>query len=547
MTRAAFWTNARSAVAVVVLTLGAALLIVPGAKSRALYGDEIRTWRDSVKESYKLILTGKNNVDHAPLSYLLVKITADVLHSHSPWVLRLPSVLCGLLCIPAAFWLGRTVTSNALGVIMSALAAVDLSLVWQSQQSRMYSMLLLIMLVASVQMVKLSNDAGKPRWRWALLGFLISIGLWIHAASVVLLVGVIVLGAMLWWQNSEARAKIIINAALSILIALLISAPPLKKLISMKDREKIESRSVPSVRDQIKILTRELSGSPDLTWLMVAMTVGGLVLLGYQHPQKRPAAATLLAIAVFTVVALLIAALRRPVHGARYVTTADPAMWVGIAVLLLWGFTHSQWIAKGIASVALAAFVLMQAQRCTQAEQITGTHQYANQFASATKWLHSKLRPGERVICIPRVPLLYRQYYDINVKTDMETAMIALTRMGPEKQKQLLPQRRRRWTRKPTYVMVFSPPGRVQRGKSSDPRVLVPTVGKLYQVTVDTSRLPNAKPAQIYIYKFTVKGSWMYDSTGKLLETGKRTRPPSTKPATRPATRAATRPSTRPR
>jgi hypothetical protein len=547
--RAPLWTDSLAAVAVVALTLVAACLIIPGAKTRALYGDEIRTWRDSVKESYALILSGKNNVDHAPLSYLLVKITSDALRSQSPWVLRLPSVLCGLLCIPAAFWLGRTVQSNALGIIMSALAAVDLSLVWQSQQSRMYSMLLLIMLVATVQMVKLSNDGGKPRRRWALLGVLISVGLWTHAASVVLLVGLTVLAAALWWQHRESRGQIATSAIIAIAIAVVISSPPLKKLVSMKDRQKIESRSVPTVRDQIKILTRELSGNRDLTSLMAAMTVAGLVMLAYQNPQQRPAAAAMLAVAGFTVVALAIAALRRPVHGARYVTTADPAMWVGISLLLMWGFTRPMRAVQGITSILLAAFVIFQAQRCTQAEQITGTHQYANQFASATKWLHGKLRPGERVICIPRVPLLYRQYYNINTKSDMETAMIALTRLDPQKQKQLLPNRRRRWTRKPTYVMVFSPPNRIQRGKSADPRVLLPTLGLLYQVTVDTSRLPRAKPAQIFIYKFTVKGSWLYDSKGNLLETGKRVRQATTrattKPATRPATRATTRPASR--
>src|SRR5262249_52533202 len=161
----------------------------------------------------------------------------------------------GLLCIPAAFWLGRVVYSNALGLIVAALATVDLSLIWQSQQARMYTMLLLIVLVGVVQLVKLADGAGLPRWRWVLMGVILAIGMWTHAASIVLYIGVLVLAGMLVRQQkklgqSGASKQIIISAAIAIGIGLLFSSPALFRLTSMVDRDPIESANVDSVPAQ---------------------------------------------------------------------------------------------------------------------------------------------------------------------------------------------------------------------------------------------------------------------------------------------------------
>lgn len=41
--------------------------------------------------------------DHPPLSYLLVCLSTALLGTQAEWALRLPSLLAGILCIPAAF------------------------------------------------------------------------------------------------------------------------------------------------------------------------------------------------------------------------------------------------------------------------------------------------------------------------------------------------------------------------------------------------------------------------------------------------------------
>src|SRR4051794_40064720 len=74
----------------VILTCVAAFLIIRGGVRLPTFADEVRTWRDGVKTPYLKILTWRNNPDHVPLSYLLVKITCNLFGTDANWALRLP-------------------------------------------------------------------------------------------------------------------------------------------------------------------------------------------------------------------------------------------------------------------------------------------------------------------------------------------------------------------------------------------------------------------------------------------------------------------------
>jgi 4-amino-4-deoxy-L-arabinose transferase-like glycosyltransferase len=535
-----------SAAAVGLLMLVAGYLIVPGARSLAVYGDEVRTWRDSVKESYGTILTWRHNRDHAPLSYLLVKITSDIVGKERGQWMRIPSVISGLLCIPAAFWLGRAVWSNGLGIISAALATVDVSLIWQSQQARMYPLLLLVILLGMVQVVKLANTGGKPRWRWVLLGVILGVGMWTHAQSSALLVAIVVLGITLMVQrqpDGETPKRVLQGALISLSIGLLMSSPALYRLFNIVEREEIDSPNVESIRGQFKVLGRELTGGMDLSSLLGVLMVGGLVLLAVQQKDRRSAAIALLAVGVFSVGVLLIVARFRPVHGARYVTSADPALWIGVGWVVLWALRSPYVIVRAAMGLLLAAHLGWQGLRCTQAAMIAGTHQYANEFALAVQWLRStKVAPGDQVMCVPQIPGIYRSYYGLNTTPDMDADLRKLLTASSAGRISVWAGRQQKWTRRVTYVLAISPPEAGQRAGGNDPRRIVPLLARLYEVSVKTKGiLPDKKPMRVFIFKISKKGSWVYDAKGKMLASGKPTTKPATKPSSRPVTRPATR------
>src|SRR5262249_24008023 len=132
------------------------------------------------------------STDHPPLSYLLVKLTVDVFHTDTGWALRLPSLVCGVLCIPAAYLLGRVIwkESPLAGLLVALLACVDLNLVWQSQQARMYSMLMLVSLVGTAFMLLILNHKRQAAIS-VLLGVILGVAVWLHYSSLALWGGAI--------------------------------------------------------------------------------------------------------------------------------------------------------------------------------------------------------------------------------------------------------------------------------------------------------------------------------------------------------------------
>lgn len=535
-------SNRVSAVAVGILVLVAAYFILPGARHVAIFGDEMRTWRDAITKDYSTILTWQHNADHAPLSYLLVKITCDLTGRDQGALMRLPSVIFGLLCIPAAFWLGRCVWSNALGVLVAAFAAVDVSLIWQSQQARMYPHLMLIMLVGLVQIVKLADGGAFSRWRWGLLGLTIGIGLWTHIASIVLGVGVLVLIGILIWQKYQAGFSqlkpILVGGILTISIVAMLGWPACFRLAEKAEEDEVESVNFPSTISQFNFTAKELSGSAILTGVMASLMVAGLIGLATKEPQRRAVASILLVVGLLTGINLFITSFWRPVLGARYLTSAYPSMWLGIGCILLWCFSNPYIFVRGIAGIVLAAHLSFQAYRCTDLINIFGTHQYANEFAKAVKLILRAQAKDEsvQIIAVPSLPRLHRMYYKYKVARGMDVDIRGIVKASSKRLPVLLENRQKKWGKHDTYVLVVAPTSPTLRNTPADPRKFLPAVGKVFQVPVNVAKLATKKPTRVYVVKVTSKGSWVFDADGKELAASARTGPRA-----RPTT-AATQP-----
>src|ERR1700722_11769107 len=67
---------------------------------------------------------GRQTDSHPPLSYILLYPVLQTFGVNDIAV-RMPSLICGLLLIPAMYWLGRTVHSHRVGLLAAFFAAVS--------------------------------------------------------------------------------------------------------------------------------------------------------------------------------------------------------------------------------------------------------------------------------------------------------------------------------------------------------------------------------------------------------------------------------------
>ncbi|MFN3762360.1 MAG: glycosyltransferase family 39 protein, partial [Anaerolineae bacterium] len=106
-----------------------------------LDGHEI--WGD---EAYSITIAGwplaravSGNVDtHPPLYYALLWITVRVIGT-SPFAVRFPSTLAGLIVVPLMYRLGRALDRRT-GLIAAILTAISPFLIYYSQEARMYAL-----------------------------------------------------------------------------------------------------------------------------------------------------------------------------------------------------------------------------------------------------------------------------------------------------------------------------------------------------------------------------------------------------------------------
>ena len=108
---------------------------------------------------------------HPPLYYALLHLWLVAFGSASPLFLRLFSVLIGLLCLPAIWWLARLLYPSRARVALWALLLLALSPIhiFYSQEVRMYGLEMLLGMVSTGFFWRLATgDWGSGTGEWSL-------------------------------------------------------------------------------------------------------------------------------------------------------------------------------------------------------------------------------------------------------------------------------------------------------------------------------------------------------------------------------------------
>lgn len=141
-----------------IITL-AFLLRVTALDSQSLWGDE--TFSVAVASLRPLPLLEIALVDkvHPPLYYLLLHVWLPI--GQQEFCVRFFSVVSGCLCVAMTYALGKTIDGPRLGAISSFLLALSPFHVWYSQETRMYSLAMLLTVAAAYLFVKCLEDCRK--------------------------------------------------------------------------------------------------------------------------------------------------------------------------------------------------------------------------------------------------------------------------------------------------------------------------------------------------------------------------------------------------
>ncbi|MGQ0519851.1 MAG: glycosyltransferase family 39 protein [Actinomycetota bacterium] len=169
--------------ALVVAGLCLAALVLRLAVDRGLWADEAISV-DLATRSFPGMLHQLRTDDvHPPLHSVILWLVVRGAGT-SELAVRLPSMLLGVAVVPALYAAGRALYDRRTGVVAAALGVVSPLLVWYSQEARMYSLFMLLGVVAlwaQVQAVR----RGRLAY-WGIYAAASAALLWTHYFSVLL-------------------------------------------------------------------------------------------------------------------------------------------------------------------------------------------------------------------------------------------------------------------------------------------------------------------------------------------------------------------------
>lgn len=170
--------NASSKIEIQILTaitLLAAFLRIYQLGAESLWLDEATTYMVASNSFFQVLEVTSNDV-HPPLYYILVHFF--LLLGNSEIILRLPSMIMGILSVPVLYFITARMFSLKEGLVSSFLLSVSMVHIYYSQEARMYSMLLFLSL-CSMYFFYLATEDNKKVY-WVLFSFFTVLTIYTH-------------------------------------------------------------------------------------------------------------------------------------------------------------------------------------------------------------------------------------------------------------------------------------------------------------------------------------------------------------------------------
>lgn len=361
-----------------------------------------------------------------PLSFIASWLFARL--GSAPELIRVPSLIAGMLTIPLTFAVGRRAMNEVVGLVGAAIVALSPFMVYFSTEARGYALAIAFLLAATLMLLR-ALDSGGPGWWIGYAAFSV-LAMYSHYTAAFPL-----LAQLLWalWAVPGARRRALGANLLALVLYLPWAAGVLDDRAS-PTIALVEAFVGSGLRTWLTGLEAWTFGGPYLpptefpgAWVLVVGIVGiataavAAIVGGLRAPRPAARAATdhgfalLLCLGLSApVLELALGLLGGPsVFGSRNLGTASAGVALMIGALVnvagaLWG---------GIAlAMVLTAFAAAAATNL-------GTGAAKPDFKGAARWIDERAQPGDVVVDVfdvrstpvPLTPL------DTYIDSDLET------------------------------------------------------------------------------------------------------------------------------
>jgi 4-amino-4-deoxy-L-arabinose transferase-like glycosyltransferase len=338
--------------AVALLTAAAALPRAWPIAERPLWFDEASTVYGAAQGPAGMT-SWEHHYEHPPLSYALVWLATRLFGGNDEWIVRLPSLLAGVACIPLVFLLGVRLAGPGPGFAAALLAAVDPNLVSESQQARMYTLFVVFPILCALPLPRLLSGREHSPWTWVGYGLLLALAFLTSLLSILLWIAVLATLA-LWASRQPAPRALLSGGALAFAFATSLCHVGIGRLAHRLLEGPPEPISeVPwtgALSEAVQALG-DLFGSPLVTWLVLPAALAGLLLLRRSGPIFH-------LLLLLLVANLAILAPLREIHhqvSPRYATALEIPVFIGLGA---WVAQPRRAAVRRIAWAALAALAL---------------------------------------------------------------------------------------------------------------------------------------------------------------------------------------------
>ena len=299
--------------------------------------------------------------------------------------LRLPAALCGLLTVPATFWLARTRLRDVEAAAAALLVAVSSMHVLVSRDARSYTLACLFLVLASWAWMQALDEPEEPRYWWAWVGCGL-VAVYSHYFSFSLLVA--------QWCYGLSKAPLRRLCALTVPAVLVAYVPGLIRLYTQM-KAPSRGHNAPNWLSPVETFFAQGFGYTlnfSAMWQWYALAFVGLALVVWalrQEPALMPLGVSFLGATLLTLVVGAVAS----VFLSKYTVLVAPFFWI----LVVAGSFRLPGLWPGLAVLAL--YVGLNVTSVSNHIWVEEWHQ--QDFRWAARVVEFGFQPGDVVLVEP--------------------------------------------------------------------------------------------------------------------------------------------------
>ncbi len=397
----------------IVLALTIIGLILRGMVSRGLWLDEAISISQAKLPFNEMLARLAADDVHPPLHHAVLWITVRLLGT-GELAARAPSIIAGMMLIPTLYAVGRSLYDRRVGIVAAALGTVAPIAIWYSQEARMYSIFMLLCLIAVWAQVCASRT-GRPG-PWIAYTLATAAMIWTQYFGVLqAVVQQMAFCIVFWQQHKRGNGRRVGLAWGASTFAILLLLIPLAQLLQSQYHaytDRSGGLALPSQaglgvshRDQLSvyaIIANAIWGlwgyhaNSTMAQIVALWPLGMLLVLALLGRGYSRLSALLLAIAAMPALGLFaVGMVQRNLFELRYFAGAVP---VGLLLVARFASSATNRSARGLMVGLLVATLAVGLAD----QQLNGANPRLYDFRGALSMISARARPGDVVVYEPQ-------------------------------------------------------------------------------------------------------------------------------------------------